>query len=612
MPKIMVVDDERDVVELITFILSKENYEVIQAYNGREAMEKIGLLPFDEPPVKPDLVILDIMMPDIDGYTVQSKMLESENTRSIPIIILTAKGQMKDLFGMASNVAAYIEKPFDPKDVKGQGKRDNKQKMSEITTPIESIIAVRKEKLEKLKSFGINPYPTIFKADAHIRLVKDKFANVNVGEESTETVSVCGRLVSRREMGKASFADITDYTGKFQIYVKSNVVGEDTYKIFKDLIDLSDFIGVTGKPFKTRTGELSVKVESLTLLSKALRPLPEKWHGLKDTETRYRQRYLDLIANPEVKDVFVKRARIISTIRKELDSNGFVEVETPMMQSIAGGAAAKPFITHHNTLGMDLFLRIAPELFLKRLVTGGIDRVFEIGRNFRNEGIDRNHNPEFTMLELYQAYADYTNMMDLCEKLIVMSAQALGTEIQQPFKRETMFGLMEKYTGKNLREALNNGQLRAIAKEMHIDMGDDTSDKKILDRIFDEKVIPELKDPTFVTDYPTLFSPLAKSKPDQPDIAERFELYINGMEIANAYSELNDPTEQKKRFLEQVEAKKQGDDEAQPYDEDFITALEHGMPPCGGLGIGIDRLVMILTKVDSIREVILFPLLRTE
>lgn len=484
--------------------------------------------------------------------------------------------------------------------------------MNEITTPIESIIAVRKEKTEKLRAAGVNPYPATFKYDSHVSSVIEKYSSVETGVESGDSVSVCGRMVSRREMGKASFADITDYTGRMQFYIKSDIVGADSYKIFKDLVDVSDFIGVTGKPFKTRTGALSIKVESWTFLSKALRPLPEKWHGLKDTETRYRQRYLDLIANPEVKDVFVKRSRLISTVRKELESSGFVEVETPMMQAIAGGAAARPFITHHNTLGMDLFLRIAPELYLKRLVAGGIERVFEIGRNFRNEGIDRNHNPEFTMLELYQAYADYTDMMDLCEKIIIACAQALGTEIQQPFRREKMFDLMQQYTGKDVRDALNSGKLAELAKEMHIDAGDDTGDKKILDIIFDEKVMPHLKEPTFVTDYPSLFSPLAKAKTGQPDIAERFELFINGMEVGNAYSEQNDPQEQKKRFLEQVEAKKKGDDEAQPYDEDYITALEHGLPPCGGLGIGIDRLVMILAKVESIREVILFPLLRSQ
>jgi lysyl-tRNA synthetase class 2 len=485
--------------------------------------------------------------------------------------------------------------------------------MSETTaTPLEQIIAIRKEKLDKIRQSGINPYPSLYPIDSSIADIKKKNEHLTTGETGTEVVSVCGRIVSRREMGKAAFVDITDYTGKIQLYIKSDFVGADSFKTFKDLVDLSDFIGVKGILFKTKTGELSVKVDSWTLLSKALRPLPEKWHGLKDTETRYRQRYLDLLANDEVKNVFVKRSLVISTIRKELEKRGFLEVETPMMQAIFGGASARPFVTHHNTLDMDLFMRIAPELFLKRLVVGGMERVFEIGRNFRNEGVDRNHNPEFTMLELYQAYVGYEEMMNLCEQLIAAGAVALGKTIQLPFRRAKLFDLLKEHTGMDIQTMHNEGKIRQVAEKLSIDIPKDTPDKKILDHIFDETVVSKLTEPTFVIDYPAAYSPLAKSKPDQPEISERFELYMNGMEIANAYSELNDPLEQKKRFQEQMEAKRKGDDEAQPYDEDFIIALEHGLPPTGGLGIGIDRLVMILADVESIREVILFPLLRPE
>ncbi len=484
--------------------------------------------------------------------------------------------------------------------------------MNENATPLEQIIALRREKLAKLKEAGIAPYPPRYTVGSTLKAVQEKFASLPVGGSTEDKISVAGRLISRREMGKASFADISDISGKLQLYFKADILGLDFFRYFKDLADISDFIGVEGTPFRTRTGELSLKVERWTMLSKALRPLPEKWHGLKDTETRFRQRYLDLLANNEVRDTFVKRSAIISAIRSELGNRSFLEVETPMMQVIPGGAAARPFVTHHNAMDMQLFMRIAPELFLKRLVVGGLDRVYEIGRNFRNEGIDRNHNPEFTMLELYQAYADYNEMMSLCEQLISAGARAVGAEIAVPFRRAAFFDLLKEATGIDFLSILGTGKAAAAAREMRIGLPDDMSEKKVLDHIFDEKVVPALTSPTFVMDYPSEYSPLAKPKPENPALAERFELYINGMEIANAYSELNDPLIQKKNFESQMEAKRQGDDEAQPYDEDFITALEHGLPPTGGLGIGIDRLVMILTKTDSIREVILFPLMRPE
>ena len=417
-------------------------------------------------------------------------------------------------------------------------------------------------------------------------------------------------MVSRRDMGKASFADLTDSSGKIQAYFKADFIGADSFKIFKEFADISDFVGVKGTPFRTRSGELSIKVDSWSFLSKALRPLPEKFHGLKDTETRYRQRYLDLISNAEVKDIFVKRSRVISAIRRTLESKGFLEVETPILQPIAGGAAAKPFITQHNALGMELYMRIAPELYLKRLVVGGMEKVFEIGRNFRNEGIDRTHNPEFTMLELYQAFVDYNEMMNLSEQLISAAAAELGAKVEFPFRRAKLFDLIKQYSGLDLNPPFEPGALLKAARSLKIDVPDNTPEKKILDHIFDKTVQPHLNEPCFVTDFPAVFSPLAKTRVDNSAIAERFELFIKGKEIANAYSELNDPQEQRKRFIEQVKDKDKGDDEAQPYDEDFILALEHGLPPTGGLGIGIDRLIMVLGDIDSIREVILFPQMR--
>lgn len=480
-------------------------------------------------------------------------------------------------------------------------------------TPLDQIIAIRNEKLEKLRQAGINPYPTTYPSTHRIAELQEKYKGLAIGESLQETVAVCGRLVSRREMGKAAFTDLLDVTGKIQLYFKSDAIGADSFKIFKDLVDISDFVGVSGMPFRTRTGELSIMVASWSFLGKALRPLPEKWHGLKDTETRYRQRYLDLLANPEVKDTFIKRSRIISAIRRELEERTFLEVETPVMQSIAGGAAARPFVTHHNALDMKLFMRIAPELYLKRLVSGGMDRVFEIGRNFRNEGIDRNHNPEFTMLELYQAYVDYEEMMNICERLIAVAAEAIGSAaVSFPFRRAGLFDLLKEHAGEDCYVAWKEGTLPDVAKKHNLSIPDDATPKKLLDLLFDELVMPHLRQPTFVCGYPSVDSPLAKPKPEQRDIAERFELYINGMEIANAYSELNDPNEQRKRFAEQMEAKRKGDAEAQEYDEDFVVALEHGLPPTGGLGIGIDRLVMILAGVENMREVILFPLMRPE
>jgi lysyl-tRNA synthetase class 2 len=487
-----------------------------------------------------------------------------------------------------------------------------KREREQQSTTIEQIIQQRKQKAKDLAGAGINPYPAKYVLDGNNADIQKKFIYLEREQMSNVRVKAAGRVMTYRNMGKASFLDIRDGFAKIQIYIRADKMGEDRYKIFKNMVDTSDIIAVEGMPFRTKTNELSIMVEEWSMLTKAFRPLPEKWHGLKDTEIRYRQRYLDLIANSEVKDIFVKRSVVISAIRHKLEELGFIEVETPILQSLAGGANARPFITYHNALDINLFLRIAPELFLKRLVVGGLDRVFEIGRNFRNEGIDKNHNPEFTMMELYQAYADYNDMMDMSEILIKAAAKKVGSALNLEFTRAKMFDLIKKYTGLDLLPYVESGKMLGQVKHLNLDLSEDATDRKILDQLFEEKVVPNLKNPTFVKDYPAVYSPLSKVKFDQPEIAERFELYINGIEIGNAYSELNDPELQKIRFAQQMKAKKKGDDKVMPCDQDFILSLEQGLPPTGGLGIGIDRLVMVLTGVESIREVIIFPAMKPE
>lgn len=476
-------------------------------------------------------------------------------------------------------------------------------------------IEVRRTKLAALREKGIDPFGAAFEA-SH----KSQEIIANFEELEEQQVAIAGRIMSKRGHGKACFLDVHDFSGKMQVYVKIDDVGEEQFELL-DLLDVGDILGVNGYVFRTRRGEISVHAQKLTVLTKSLHPLPEKWHGLKDIEMRYRQRYVDLIVNPEVKDTFVKRSQIISAIREFLNGRGFLEVETPTMHNIAGGAAARPFITHHNALNIDLYMRIALELHLKRLIVGGMDRVYEIGRVYRNEGIDMRHNPEFTLLELYQAYTDYEGMMELTENMVAFVAQKVlgtttivyeGTEINlaPQWKRMTMTEAVKEYSGVDFDEVADDETARALAKERHIEIEPHYTKGKILSLFFDEYVEEHLIQPTFITDYPIEISPLAKKHSNNPLLTYRFEAFVYGRELGNAFSELNDPIDQRERFEQQMLERERGDEEANMMDEDYVTALEYGMPPTGGLGIGIDRLAMLLTNSSSIRDVLLFPAMR--
>lgn len=480
---------------------------------------------------------------------------------------------------------------------------------------INEIIRIRHEKLSKLIESGKNPYE-ICKFDKTNDAMD---AKNNYDELEGKTISIAGRMISRRIMGKASFANVMDQSGVIQLYVSKNDLGEDDYNEFKKF-DIGDIVGVTGIVFTTKTGEVSIHTNNIVLLSKSLLPLPEKFHGLKDTDTRYRQRYVDLIANPEVKQTFVTRSKIISGIRSFLDGQGFLEVETPILNTIAGGATARPFVTHHNTLDIDMYMRIAPELYLKRLIVGGFEKVYEMGRLFRNEGMSPRHNPEFTTVELYQAYTDYNGMMDITEKLFnhiadtvvgkgTISYQGVDIEINKPWKRITMIEAVKEYTGIDFSQGDTDSLIKQ-AEAVGVNCPDNVSWGTLLYEVFDQKVESELIQPTFVLDYPVEVSPLAKRKKEDDRLTERFEFFITAREMGNAFSELNDPIDQLNRFKEQVKARESGDDEAQMMDEDFVTALEYGMPPTGGLGIGIDRLVMLFTDQFNIRDVLLFPTMK--
>ena len=478
------------------------------------------------------------------------------------------------------------------------------------------IVALRRERLKELKAAGHDPFKIVsYDVDATSKKILSDYAAYDA-----KRVSLAGRLISKRLMGKAGFAHIRDAEGDIQLYFRIDALGEEKYDEFKK-IDIGDIIGVKGEVFTTHKGEISVKVADFTLLTKSLRPLPEKYHGLKDTEIRYRKRYLDLIVNPEVKDVFVKRSAIIASIRTFLNERGFIEVETPILNTIMGGANARPFVTHHNTLDMDMYLRIAPELYLKRLIVGGFDKVYEMGRLFRNEGMDTRHNPEFTTMELYQAYADYSDMMDITEELYKYCAEkVLGTtllnyqgeevDLGKKWERVTMTDIVKKVTGIDFGGDPDMTAIRAQAKALGVELAPDDGWGNALYKVFDEKVEETLTGPIFVIDYPVEVSPLAKRKPSDPRLTERFEFFINAREMGNAFSELNDPEDQRARFEDQVKKREKGDDEAQMMDEDYVTALEYGLPPTGGLGIGIDRMVMLFTDSASIRDVLLFPTMK--
>lgn len=482
---------------------------------------------------------------------------------------------------------------------------------------INEQMQVRIDKMHKIEEHGWKPFGYRFLYTHRAADIAAQFDELS--EKETE-VKMAGRIMAIRGHGKTCFMDMQDKTGRIQVYVRKDVIGEENYALIK-LMDIGDTIGITGTAFRTHMGELSIKANSVEMLSKSLRPLPEKWHGLKDVETRYRQRYVDLIVNPEVRDTFVKRSQIIRSVREVLDSHDFLEVETPILNTIAGGAAARPFISYHNALDMQVYMRIAPELYLKRLIVGGMDRVYEMGRVFRNEGIDNRHNPEFTSVEIYQAFADYRDMMDLTEEVVVKTAEkVLGTttinyegttiELASPWKRMSMIEAVKEYSGKDFTDVTDLEEARAIAKELNVAIEPSFGIGKIINACFEEYVEDKLIQPTFITGHPKEISPLAKSNPENPEITDRFEAYIYGREICNGFTELNDPIDQKERFLKQVEERANGDEEANMMDEDFVNALEYGLPPTGGLGIGIDRLVMFLTNSSTIRDVLFFPTMK--
>lgn len=504
---------------------------------------------------------------------------------------------------------------------------------------VNSLRQIRLDKLDELRKNGKDPFViTKFDVDSTNKALKAQYeqdeakAKAEAGDDEQKLkdeleklkekkVTIAGRIMSWRDMGKANFIDIRDTTDRMQVYVRMNDIGESEFAEFKKW-DIGDIVGIKGFVFRTRRGEISVHAEEITLLSKSLLPLPEKWHGLKDRDQRYRQRYTDLICNPEVKQTFINRSKIIASIRRYLDERDFIEVETPMLVSNAGGAAARPFETHYNALDEDVKLRISLELYLKRLIVGGLDRVYEIGRVFRNEGVDTRHNPEFTLMELYQAYTDYHGMMDLTEDLYRHVAnEVLGTtkftygeheiDFGKPFEKMTMIDAVKKYSGVDFTSVKTTEEARALADEHHIEYEDRHKKGDILNLFFEEFVEEHLVQPTFIMDHPIEISPLTKKKPENPDYVERFELFINGWEMCNAYSELNDPIDQRERFAAQEEALKQGNEEANHTDEDFLRALEIGMPPTGGIGYGIDRLVMLLTNSGSIRDVLLFPTMKS-
>lgn len=492
---------------------------------------------------------------------------------------------------------------------------DNNQELQELQD-LNEILKVRRLKLRELQEADKDPFKVV-KYD--VTYSSGDIIN-HFEQMEGQNVSIAGRLMSKRAMGKASFSHIQDRDGRIQVYVRIDEVGESVYEDFKKF-DIGDIVGVKGDVFKTHKGEISIKVKEIILLSKSLQPLPEKWHGLKDTDLRYRQRYLDLIVNTEVRETFITRSKIVKAVRKFLDDRGFLEVDTPLLNTIAGGATAKPFITHHNTLDIDLYLRIAPELYLKRLIVGGLDKVYEMGRMFRNEGMSIKHNPEFTMMEVYEAYNDYKGMMDLAENLMsTVAKEVLGTtkityqgqeiDLTPPWTRMTMIEAVKKHTGIDFDQISGDEEAGSIAKEKKIHIEGNVSKGEILNLMFEEFVEEHLIQPTFIYDYPVEVSPLTKRKPDRPELTERFELFITSREMGNAYSELNDPIDQKERFVAQMKKRDAGDEEANMMDDDYVNALEYGMPPTGGLGIGIDRMIMLLTDSYSIRDVLLFPTMK--